>query len=415
MKKSIFVLIICLLCLFITNVKAEGFLSEMPNNSYIIGDSLYTRSSFGSYTGILRTEYIMKGARTINSDDISSMKIYYKTPRGVLVNGLTGEEVDVYETDLMKEIKYYNGVEIPTLSLEYSQTVVSDRTNYTLRLNEMADNQALVNFIDFDLYGVRNWDGVIYNFPGGVTPGDNSEGALVLQDAAVRRNYGDNYDVTYYNGDYFTYVAYPYIENYDDKLYLNVPDSVTIYAGAVVNTSIVNNKMQISVSGISNYKIISAALYASEPSSENKAHIDMNDLIEASITCEQLRPYIDDNYMLLFNEFKKVKSNAEVYYNNPSYKWYIADMYSVMSAENGSSTIEMGDLGNSEKTEHDYYVVLEISSPDILNGKTISLSSISSPVHGTIYQNMPSDLNNLTSYNFAVFVALGASLLNLGN
>ena len=381
-KKIMIVFVLMSLFVIMPNVKAVEFLSEMPNSSYIIGKTLYTRSSFEDYGGVLKTEFIMKASKTISDDELNSMIIYYKNPRGVLMNALTGENVDVDESDLMDNIEYYNGVEIPSLSLKTRATRNSETTNYAISLSDdpLGDGGISGFWINYDLYGAKEWNGVIYNFPGGVTPSEPSDEDLVLIASSARPR---DYNVSLNNGTYYSYVAYPFIANGDDKLYLST-DSITLYAGARVVPTIVNNQVNLTVSGIDNYKITGATLYASRNASKTSPHIETKDIINLVKDNDEYINALSNNYYTFMNIIATQKSkkwgSTENYYN-----WYIADIYSTFDSESSQSSIILGDLGNSEKETNYYKADLTISSPNILNGRVISIAGDYN-VEGIVYQ-----------------------------
>ena len=119
MKKKILLLGL-LLFVGLTNVSAL----EIPNSSYIIGKYILTRSTNDKYDGKLTTPIIMKAAKSISEDSIDNMKIYYKTASGMMINALTGDEIDVFSNeydeieDMANEAKSYNMLEIPEMMLD---------------------------------------------------------------------------------------------------------------------------------------------------------------------------------------------------------------------------------------------------------------------------------------------------------
>lgn len=68
--------------------------SNIESGSYIIGTHMFTKDSNDIYDGLLNTTHIMLAAKTIVSDDLEDMIIYYKNPRGIWINALTSEEID---------------------------------------------------------------------------------------------------------------------------------------------------------------------------------------------------------------------------------------------------------------------------------------------------------------------------------
>ena len=77
----------------------------IENNSYVIGDHLFTREKNDDYDGIMRTEYIMLAAKTIQSNAKEDMIIYSKNARGNWVNAITGDSI---ETPSEFDIEYVN-------------------------------------------------------------------------------------------------------------------------------------------------------------------------------------------------------------------------------------------------------------------------------------------------------------------
>lgn len=112
MKKkiiSVFVLVATLVGLFVfsqVTTANTNFGEEIPNNSYVIGTNLFTSDA------MLTTEDIMLAAKTIENNSTKDMIIYYKTPRGKWVNGLTGEEITLSSEFYLE---YINGVLIKSI------------------------------------------------------------------------------------------------------------------------------------------------------------------------------------------------------------------------------------------------------------------------------------------------------------
>ena len=111
MRRKINALILMAITLFLgytCKVNAEEIkASDVPNNTYVIGTHMFTEEI------VLSTRHIMLGATTIESDKLSDMIIYYKTPWGEWWDGLSGEvidtpaEFDISHTDLEATIKTY--------------------------------------------------------------------------------------------------------------------------------------------------------------------------------------------------------------------------------------------------------------------------------------------------------------------
>ena len=107
MKKVINVVVAIFTLIIITqpeNIFAKQVqIDDIPNNTYVIGTHMFTEDM------LLTTSHIMLGASTIKSDKLEEMIIYYKTPRGVWINGLTGDKVTL-SSELT--INYKNTIKI---------------------------------------------------------------------------------------------------------------------------------------------------------------------------------------------------------------------------------------------------------------------------------------------------------------
>ena len=107
MKKVINVVVAIFTLIIITqpeNIFAKQVqIDDIPNNTYVIGTHMFTEDM------LLTTSHIMLGASTIKSDKLEDMIIYYKTPRGVWINGLTGDKVTL-SSELT--INYKNTIKI---------------------------------------------------------------------------------------------------------------------------------------------------------------------------------------------------------------------------------------------------------------------------------------------------------------
>ena len=101
MKKLISYFTILLSIFILGNVKnvlaTEIVSDDIPNSTYIIGKCMFTREVSSSYNGSLSTDVIMLAAKTIDSNKLEDMIIYYKNARGVWVNALTNQKVNIGE------------------------------------------------------------------------------------------------------------------------------------------------------------------------------------------------------------------------------------------------------------------------------------------------------------------------------
>ena len=90
--------------------------TEIPNSTYVIGNHMFTRESSDNYNGTLTTNVIMLASKTIQSNELDDMIIYYKNARGVWLDALTGNTIQI--TDKV-DIQYKNlevYIEKPVLS-----------------------------------------------------------------------------------------------------------------------------------------------------------------------------------------------------------------------------------------------------------------------------------------------------------
>lgn len=97
-------------------VKADAYAKEMtpdeiPASSYVIGKYVFTRekNEETGYNGALTTNLLMLASKSIESDNLEDMKVYYKLGSGTWIEGATGEELTPPESfnvdyiDLQKE------------------------------------------------------------------------------------------------------------------------------------------------------------------------------------------------------------------------------------------------------------------------------------------------------------------------
>ena len=79
LKNLIFLLAFFFILTNSINVFAYTFnTNDISKNTYVIGKTMYTREKVGNYVGSLTTKYIMLASKTIDSDEIQDMNIYYK-------------------------------------------------------------------------------------------------------------------------------------------------------------------------------------------------------------------------------------------------------------------------------------------------------------------------------------------------
>ena len=157
MKKifSYFTIIVCLLILgnmknaYATEIKTD----DIANSTYVIGKCMFTRDISDKYSGSLSTDVIMLAAKTIDSNNLEDMIIYYKNARGIWVNALNNEQVEMNET---VEIEYKNNVEYiqaPTLSNTYGNSIPGGEINSGLNvISEGAYSIDTGNLSGYEVY-----------------------------------------------------------------------------------------------------------------------------------------------------------------------------------------------------------------------------------------------------------------------
>ena len=108
MKKALkyLLLTVCTFTIFTLTVSANTLLSEdIPNKSYVIGKSLYTQNI------VLTTRHVMLAAKTIESNNLNDMKIYYKNAKGTWSDPLTKQSVTPPEAFQIDYIDLESAVE----------------------------------------------------------------------------------------------------------------------------------------------------------------------------------------------------------------------------------------------------------------------------------------------------------------
>ena len=95
-KKSLLIIAIVFVSFLSFNTKVNALevaKDDVDANTYIIGNSMFSRNPSQTYGGVLTTQHIMLAAKTIEGTDIADMVIYYKNARGVWVNAINNDEV----------------------------------------------------------------------------------------------------------------------------------------------------------------------------------------------------------------------------------------------------------------------------------------------------------------------------------
>lgn len=95
-KKSLLVFAIVFVSFLSFNTKVNALvvsIDDVEPNTYVIGNSMFSRTPNQAYDGVLTTQHIMLAAKTIQGTNIADMVIYYKNARGAWVNAINNEEV----------------------------------------------------------------------------------------------------------------------------------------------------------------------------------------------------------------------------------------------------------------------------------------------------------------------------------
>ncbi len=162
-KVFLFILVLMLSGYLNVNAMREYTPDEINNNTYIIGHYLYNReSSYDSnnniiYGGALTTEHVMLASKSINSDSLSNMIIYYKSISGVWKNAINNNVIELDKLPEKFEITHINAIEIPdqlslgNLNIEKNLNVVTmkvENSNANSYIFSLYDNNNLVDTID---------------------------------------------------------------------------------------------------------------------------------------------------------------------------------------------------------------------------------------------------------------------------
>ena len=93
MKKIVRLIILLLVTVSIPSFSYAINKNDVPNGSYIIGTYMFNKNKTANYDGTLTTPMIMLAAKSINSNDLADMIIYYKNSRGKWVNAINNKEI----------------------------------------------------------------------------------------------------------------------------------------------------------------------------------------------------------------------------------------------------------------------------------------------------------------------------------
>ena len=116
-KYSAFAICMILLGNIKTACAKEIKSTDITESTYVIGECMFTREVSPSYSGVLSTDVIMLASKTIQSNKLSDMIIYYKNARGNWINALTNNSIEIPESF---NIVYKNNelyLDTPTLEI----------------------------------------------------------------------------------------------------------------------------------------------------------------------------------------------------------------------------------------------------------------------------------------------------------
>lgn len=147
MKKILYFTAIIFLFFSSSNVYAKDVnIDEIEGSAYIIGTHMFTRNQNDNYDGVLTTQLIMLASKTIKSNDVNDMIIYYRNPKGVWKNALTGENIE--NVPISFEITHIDTVEQKNKSLESAEIKIEEgkitydgtekKPKFTVTLNDIA-------------------------------------------------------------------------------------------------------------------------------------------------------------------------------------------------------------------------------------------------------------------------------------
>lgn len=247
-------------CFINTNVYAKTMTpDEIQGPAYVIGSHVFTRevNETTGYEGRLTTNLIMLASQTIESSDLDSMIIYYKTASGMWINGLTGSPIDAPESF---EINYTN------LQLEEENSTVSAPKTPIISLHDSPlniDEETDMMYYQLDIYiddiddKSNKTDGVelsIVDYNSYVTSQDlkYSDDKFGFTTTVTENYTGDDLEIgKQYHRDfitfenkpdgYYTITARAYVEDgngkrtYSDSVYVAINPDTTLPTVEIVN------------------------------------------------------------------------------------------------------------------------------------------------------------------------------------
>lgn len=129
--------------------------ADVPNQTYVIGTHMFTREITADYPGYVTTASIMLSAKSIAGNGLDDMRVYYKTARGIWVDGLTNSALTI-STDFdinYKNFKTYR--QRPNLECNPDATTIDEAVcmqdmNAAIKSTMVAEKQ-------YQLYDSRDW------------------------------------------------------------------------------------------------------------------------------------------------------------------------------------------------------------------------------------------------------------------
>ena len=100
--------------------------SNVGSATYIIGRYLFDKNKNQNYNGTLTTPMIMLASKSINSNDLSDMKIYYKNARGKWINAINGSSETNVPTSF--EITYVDLIKTATNTKQDDKITITEKT-----------------------------------------------------------------------------------------------------------------------------------------------------------------------------------------------------------------------------------------------------------------------------------------------
>jgi len=201
--------------------------NEIPDSTYVIGTHMFTRNvnEETGYTGRLTTNLIMFASKTIESNDLSSMIIYYKKASGEWINGLTGASVllpeyfEINYTDLQLEednstvrkpknpILYLEGPKF--IAYENNEFLNVFKYRLTIFIDDVEDISNKVDGVEISITNNGNIENINYKYGekfGFVFPPTNIEDSGIESLIPGRRYHSDYLEISN-NYDGFVSVA----------------------------------------------------------------------------------------------------------------------------------------------------------------------------------------------------------------